>query len=142
MFKDNLISLRKMHHMTQEALAEQLGITRQTLSKWETGESLPDIEKCMQLAQIFETTLDDLTSDSCSRFGMQAPPKGKHLFGMMKVGEKGQIVLPARARKIFNIHPGDHLILLGDENSGLALIKESDLLNLTRLAREQSDDID
>ena len=140
MFKDNLISLRKMHHMTQEALAEQLGITRQTLSKWETGESLPDIEKCMQLAQIFETTLDDLTSDSCSRFGMQAPPKGKHLFGMMKVGEKGQIVLPARARKIFNIRPGDHLILLGDENSGLALIKESDLLNLTRLAREQNDD--
>ena len=140
MFKDNLISLRKMHHMTQEALAEQLGITRQTLSKWETGESLPDIEKCMQIAQIFETTLDDLTGESNARFGLQSPPKGKHLFGMMKVGEKGQIVLPARARKIFNIRPGDHLILLGDENSGLALIKESDLLNLTRLAREQNDD--
>ena len=60
---------------------------------------------------------------------------------MMKVGEKGQIVLPARARRVFNIHPGDHLILLGDENSGLALIKESDLLNLARLAREQSDEI-
>lgn len=140
MFKDNLISLRKMHHMTQEALAEQLGITRQTLSKWETGESLPDIEKCMQIAQIFETTLDDLTGESNARFGLQSPPKGKHLFGLMKVGEKGQIVLPARARKIFNIRPGDHLILLGDENSGLALIKESDLLNLTRLAREQNDD--
>lgn len=140
MFKDNLISLRKMHHMTQEALAEQLGITRQTLSKWETGESLPDIEKCMQLAQIFETTLDDLTGESSSRFGLQSPPKGKYLFGMMKVGEKGQIVLPARARKIFNIRPGDHLILLGDENSGLALIKESDLLNLVRLTRAQSDD--
>ena len=141
MFKDNLISLRKLHHMSQEALAEKLGIARQTLSKWETGESVPDIEKCMEIAKIFDVTLDDLTGESCSKFGMKLPPKGKHLFGMMKVGEKGQIVLPARARRVFNIHPGDHLILLGDENSGLALIKESDLLNLARLAREQSDEI-
>jgi AbrB family looped-hinge helix DNA binding protein len=141
MFKDNLISLRKLHHMSQEALAEKLGIARQTLSKWETGESVPDIEKCMEIAKIFDVTLDDLTGESCSQFGMKLPPKGKHLFGMMKVGEKGQIVLPARARRVFNIHPGDHLILLGDENSGLALIKESDLLNLARLAREQSDEI-
>lgn len=141
MFKDNLISLRKLHHMSQEALAEKLGIARQTLSKWETGESVPDIEKCMEIAKIFDVTLDDLTGESCSRFGMKSPPKGKHLFGMMKVGEKGQIVLPARARRVFNIHPGDHLILLGDENSGLALLKESDLLNLARLAREQTDEI-
>lgn len=141
MFKDNLISLRKLHHMSQEALAEKLGIARQTLSKWETGESVPDIEKCMEIAKIFDVTLDDLTGESCSQFGMKPLPKGKHLFGMMKVGEKGQIVLPARARRVFNIHPGDHLILLGDENSGLALIKESDLLNLARLAREQSDEI-
>ena len=141
MFKDNLISLRKLHHMSQEALAEKLGIARQTLSKWETGESVPDIEKCMEIAKIFDVTLDALTGESCSQFGMKSPPKGKHLFGMMKVGEKGQIVLPARARRVFNIHPGDHLILLGDENSGLALIKESDLLNLARLAREQSDEI-
>ena len=141
MFKDNLISLRKLHHMSQEALAEKLGIARQTLSKWETGESVPDIEKCMEIAKIFDVTLDDLTGESCSRLGMKSPPKGKHLFGMMKVGEKGQIVLPARARRVFNIHPGDHLILLGDENSGLALIKESYLLNLARLAREQSDEI-
>ncbi len=140
MFRDNLVSLRKMHNMTQEALAEQLGITRQTLSKWETGESLPDIEKCMQIAKTFDIPLDELVSESSSRFGLKPPPKGKHVFGLMKVGEKGQIVLPARARKIFNIQPGDHLILLGDENSGLALIKENDLLDLTRLAREQSDD--
>lgn len=137
MFKDNLISLRKMHSMTQEALAEQLGITRQTLSKWETGESLPDIEKCNQIAKTFDVALDDLVSDSSERGGLPVPPKGKHLFGLMKVGDKGQIVLPARARKIFGIKPGDHLVLLGDENSGLALLKESDFLNLARLIQEQ-----
>jgi len=47
----------------------------------------------------------------------------KHLFGICKVGEKGQIVIPKDARKIFDIKPGDSLILLGDEKKGLALIK-------------------
>ena len=47
----------------------------------------------------------------------------KHLFGICKVGEKGQIVIPKDARKIFNIKAGDSLILLGDESKGLALVK-------------------
>lgn len=140
MFKDNLISLRKLHNMTQETLAEQLGITRQTLSKWETGESLPDIGKCMQIAKIFDIPLDELVNESSARLGLNPAPKGKYLFGLMKVGEKGQIVLPARARKIFNIQPGDRLVLLGDENSGLAIIKEADLLGLARLIRKQEDE--
>jgi AbrB family looped-hinge helix DNA binding protein len=45
----------------------------------------------------------------------------KHIFGFVKVGEKGQIVIPAEARKMFNIHPGDSLVLLGDEKEGLAI---------------------
>ncbi len=49
--------------------------------------------------------------------------KGKHLFGICKVGEKGQIVIPKEARKIFNIKAGDSLVLLGDEKKGLALVK-------------------
>lgn len=46
MFSDNLMQLRKMKCLSQEDLAEKLEVSRQTLSKWETGESLPDIEKC------------------------------------------------------------------------------------------------
>ena len=45
MFKDNLISLRKMNSLSQEEWAEKIGVSRQTLSKYETGESVPDIEK-------------------------------------------------------------------------------------------------
>lgn len=48
--------------------------------------------------------------------------KGKHLFGMVKVGEKGQIVIPKDARTIFGIKPGDSYFLIGDEASGLAII--------------------
>lgn len=50
-------------------------------------------------------------------------PKGKHIFGTVKVGEKGQIVIPKEARVIFNIKPGDSLIVLGDESQGIAIVK-------------------
>ncbi len=49
--------------------------------------------------------------------------KGKFIFGVCKVGEKGQIVIPKEARKVFDINPGDSLILLGDVKKGLALCK-------------------
>ncbi len=49
--------------------------------------------------------------------------EGKFLFGMVKVGSKGQIVIPASARKVFNIKSGDELLLLGDDKKGLAIVK-------------------
>jgi len=50
-------------------------------------------------------------------------PDGKHIFGTVKVGEKGQIVIPKEARDIFGIKPGDTLLVLGDESQGLAIVK-------------------
>jgi len=47
-------------------------------------------------------------------------PKGKYAW-TVKVGEKGQIVIPKEARDVFNIKPGDTLILLGDEEQGIAI---------------------
>ena len=47
---------------------------------------------------------------------------GKYIFGVVKVGDKGQIVIPKEARKVYNIKPGDALLLLGDKN-GMALVK-------------------
>lgn len=49
-----------------------------------------------------------------------AQPKGKYAW-TVKVGEKGQIVIPKEARDVFNIKPGDTLILLGDEEQGIAI---------------------
>ena len=131
MFHDNLISLRKLNGYSQDELAERIGVSRQTLSKYETGESLPDIEKCKMMADIFGVTVDDLVSYEKTdeeNMGLNVPPKGKHVFGMVKVGDKGQIVIPSKARKIFDIHPGDNLIILGDEGQGIAIIKEKGLL--------------
>ena len=137
-FADNLIELRKLNNLSQEDIAEKIGVSRQTLSKYETGESLPDIERCKQLADIFGVTMDDLISyekTDSENLGYGIPPKGKHIFGLVKVGDKGQIVIPAKARKIFDIRTGDNLIVLGDEFQGIALIKEKGLLGLISSAK-------
>ena len=48
--------------------------------------------------------------------------EGKYIFGVVKVGDKGQIVIPRDARKLYDIKPGDALLVLGDQR-GMALIK-------------------
>ena len=55
-------------------------------------------------------------------------PKGKHIFGTAKVGEKGQIVIPKEARAMFGLEPGDTLVLLADTKKGIAL-QTADKLN-------------
>lgn len=56
--------------------------------------------------------------------GVKMPlPKGKHIFGTVKVGERGQIVIPKEARDMFDIKPGDILLVLGDEEQGIAITK-------------------
>lgn len=81
MFAENLIQLRKLNHMSQDELADQIGVSRQTLSKYETGESLPDIEKCKRLADVFGVTVDDLINyEKKDSLGLEVPPKGKTHF--------------------------------------------------------------
>ena len=70
-------------------------------------------------------------------------PKGKHIFGTAKVGEKGQIVIPKGARELFGIQPGDQLLLMADKKRGIALVGMDDLSvpdSLFRLAKEADDD--
>jgi len=136
MFKDNLANLRKLHDMTQEELAEKINVSRQSIAKWESGDSVPDLEKCKLLSEIFGVSLDDLANyEAENNMGINVPPKGKHLFGIVRVGEKGQIVIPAKARKTFDIKVGDSLVVLGDEAQGIALIKGAEFLKLADMIR-------
>ena len=116
--------------MSQEELAEAMEVSRQTISKWETGEALPDIERCKRLADLFDVSMDELVNYESKETGLGMPPRGKHAFGMVTVGEKGQIVIPAKARKLFQIEAGDRLFVLGDEATGLAMIREKDFLSI------------
>ena len=51
-----------------------------------------------------------------------AMKKGQHIFGTVKVGEKGQIVIPKEARNLFDLQPGMEILVLGDEKRGLAIL--------------------
>ena len=136
MLHDNLQQLRKLRGLTQEDLAERVGVSRQAVAKWESGETSPDLEKSRLLAQVFGVSLDDLVDyEPSSNMGLGVPPKGKHLFGLVTVGAKGQIVIPAKARKVFEIAPGDRLLVLGDEAQGLALLKADRFLELANAIR-------
>lgn len=131
MFKDNLVQLRKLNHFTQEELAEKVGVTRQAVAKWEAGKSEPTLEKSKLLSETLGVLLDDLANfEPDANMGLSAPPKGKYLFGVATVGEKGQVVIPAKARKVFAISPGDELVILGDEAQGLALVKAEFFLEM------------
>ena len=60
MLKDNLIMLRNMVGFSQEEISERLGISRQAYAKWEKGLTIPDIEKCGILAEIYNVSIDYL----------------------------------------------------------------------------------
>ena len=122
MLGENLITLRKINQYSQEYVAGQIGVSRQALAKWENGDSVPDVDKCRNLARLYQVSLDDLVNYSEEKEGIPIPPKGKYIFGAVTVGEKGQIVIPKKAREIFHIQAGDTLVVLGDEAQGLALI--------------------
>jgi len=139
MFKDNLLQLRKLKNLTQEDIAERIGVSRQAVAKWESGDTMPDLEKSRLLAEVLEVSLDDLANyepNEINDFGV--PPKGKHIFGVVTVGEKGQIVIPAKARKIFQISAGDQMVVLGDETQGIALVKSDHLLAIANIIRNHS----
>ena len=128
MLEQNLVTLRKLKGMSQEQVAEVAGVSRQAYAKWENGETTPDIKSCMALANLFDVSLDDLVNHSESETGFVTPPKGKYLFGVVSVGEKGQIVIPKEARDIFKIETGETLLVFGDEESGLVITK-TDVIN-------------
>ena len=123
MLKENLTMLRRMHGFSQEEIAEKIGISRQAYAKWESGLTVPDIEKCSLLAQVYGTTLDGLVkTETVDGVGMIPPaPKGKNIWGTVTVNDRGQIVIPKGAREQYGLTGGDRLIVVGDE-AGIALI--------------------
>ena len=119
MISKNVKYLRKEHGLSQEEFAEKLNVSRQTVAKWENGDNLPDIENCKMIASYFDTTIDNLVYYSFDEQDMHGQGvDGKYIFGIAKVGEKGQIVIPKSAREVFDINPGDRLVALGDTKKG------------------------
>lgn len=139
----NLSALRRAAGLSQEKAAETVGVTRQALAKWESGETTPDVLHSDKLAELYGVSLDDLLHFEQKPGSVPPPPRGKHVFGVVQIGERGQIVIPKRARELLNLKRGDTLVVLGDTNpgtAGIALVPAQLLTGLMELAREVQED--
>ena len=123
MLKDNLIMLRKLNGFSQEQIAEKINISRQAYAKWESGLTVPDVDKAALLAGVYGVSLDSLMkTEAPAGVGVLPPaPLGKNIWGTVTIGERGQIVIPKAARDKFSLKAGDRLIVASDEN-GVALL--------------------
>lgn len=117
---ENLRVLRLNERYSMEDIAEIIGVSRQAVAKWESGETLPDIEKCVKLAKLYKVSLDALVSETLCAAGES--DDGKYFFGVSKL-TNGMITIPQQACEIFNLSEGDGVLLLGDEKRGMALVK-------------------
>ena len=95
-----------------------LGLTR-------AGETYPDIDKCDKLAKYYGVTIDSLVhqDNKVDDIKIAPAPIGKHIWGTVTIGSKGQIVIPKAARETFELNEGDRLVVLGDDAEGIALVK-------------------
>ena len=123
MLRENLIMLRNIHGFSQEEIAGKIGISRQAYAKWEAGATVPDIEKCSRLAEIYGISIDSLvkTETIDNEKAIPPAPKDKNIWGSVTVNERGQIVIPIAAREKLGIAGGQRLIVLSDRE-GIALI--------------------
>lgn len=141
----NLAILRRASGLSQEKAAEAVGVTRQALAKWEAGETTPDVYHSDKLAELYGVSLDDLLHFEQKPGSVPPPPRGKHVFGVVQMGERGQIVIPKRARELFGLNRGDTLVVLGDTNpgtAGIALVPAQFFTSLLELANQVQQEAD
>lgn len=124
MLKENLLMLRNVHGYSQEEIAEKIDISRQAYAKWESGATIPDVEKCRRLAEVYGVTIDSLltTEKVDGTLPVMPAPKGKNIWGTVTVNDRGQIVIPKGLRDKFGLTEGVRLILLSDDREGIAMI--------------------
>ena len=123
MLRENLIMLRSINGYSQEEIAEKIGISRQAYAKWESGKTVPDIEKCILLAEVYGVTIDSLVKTNKLEGKVVPPaPEGKNIWGSVTMNERGQIVIPKAARDYFGLTKGQRLILLSADGEGYVLI--------------------
>lgn len=87
MLKDNLIILRNINGYSQEDIAEKINISRQAYAKWESGATVPDIEKCTRIAEIYGVSLDSLvkTETVDGIHAIPPAPAEKNIWGSITI---------------------------------------------------------
>lgn len=137
MLKENLAMLRNIHGYSQEEIAGKIGISRQAYAKWESGATIPDVEKCSRLAEVYGTTIDGLLKTTeVEGLGVIPPaPVGKNFWGVVTISDRGQIVIPKEARDHFGLTGGQRL-MVGSDEVGIALIPVEALEEIVKKGME------
>ena len=123
---DNLNLMRQKSGYSLEALAEIISVSRQTIAKWEMGDSYPDLMNCMKLASLYKVSLDELVNKPMREIqNSDFLSLDNKIGGVIDVSEEGTIRIPDTVLEMFDIHPGEKVLLLADKKQGIALIKWS-----------------
>lgn len=80
---NKIMTLRKKNNMSQEELSEKVGVTRQTISKWELEETTPDIMQAKKLSEIFKVSLDELTGNNVNNIIVEKISNTEKLAGII-----------------------------------------------------------
>ena len=121
---DNLKLLRYKSGYTLEAIAEIISVSRQSVAKWETGDSAPDIVNCVKLASLYKISLDELVNRPLKSVVDNdfAPEEGR-ICGVLEILPENSISIPGAVMEMFDMHCGDKVLLLADRKQGIALVK-------------------
>ena len=106
-FAENLKMLRKQAGMSQEQLAEKIGVSRQAVTKWETGAGIPDIENIMAISTLFDNSIDDLLSN---KSGSKKLPETEYLYESVT-----EYDIDESKRYDMKLGGAKRLVLVGDE---------------------------
>lgn len=121
---DNIRTLRRKNDYTLEQLAEIIDVSRQTIAKWEAGETLPDVANCVKLATLFKVTLDEfVTMRADLPEKMNEDSKNGRVMGIVDVETDGRIIIPDQIRDLFEIQSGEKVLILADKKQGIAIVK-------------------
>ena len=121
---DNLKMMRNKYGYTLEGMAEIISVSRQTVAKWESGESYPDIINCQKLATLYKVSLDELVNKPLSEMAHdEFDCQNDRICGILDVKENGTIRIPEPVLELFDIYPGEKIMLLADKRQGMALVK-------------------
>ena len=80
---NKILELRKKNNITQEELADKVGVSRQTISKWELGETSPDLKQSKELSKIFKVSLDELVDNDIKEIITEKVSNTEELAGLI-----------------------------------------------------------
>lgn len=131
-FAEKLKKARKEYGMSQEVLADKLGVSRQAVTKWETDKGLPDIENMLIISKLFGISLDELLTDE----------KESHIRTRFLYESKTEYDIDGNKKFDLKLGSADSLVITGtDDEKIVVLLGSNDIVNLRENYKVKIDDI-